>query len=69
MCGNAIESPMDEVLTFDLIKNTPLKTPRFNTPGPVARHLDAKGYEGTSGIGPVLMSGARDAMAGMVDLL
>ena len=69
VCGTAIESPMDVVLTLDLIKNTPLKMPRFTTPGPVTRHLDAKGYEATTGIGPDLMSGARDAVAGMVDLL
>ncbi len=69
VCGTAIESPMDVVLTLDLIKNMPLKMPRFTTPGPVTRHLDAKGYEVTTGIGPDLMSGARDAVEGMVDLL
>lgn len=69
VCGTAIESPMDVVLTLDLVKNTPLKMPRFTTSGPVTRHLDAKGYEATTGIGPDLMSGARDAVSGMVDLL
>ena len=43
--------------------------PRFTTPGPVSRHLDAKGYEVTTGIGPDLMEGARAAVAQMVDLL
>ncbi|SFJ14952.1 acetamidase/formamidase family protein [Celeribacter neptunius] len=69
VCGTAIESPMDTILSFDLIKDTPRKMPRFTTPGPVTRHLDTKGYEVTTGIGPDLMSGARDAVAGMVDLL
>lgn len=69
VCGTAIESPMDVVLTLDLVKGANLKMPRFTTPGPVTRHLDAKGYEVTTGIGPDLMSGARDAVAGMVDLL
>lgn len=69
VCGTAIESPMDVVLTLDLVKGANLKTPRFTTPGPVTRHLDAKGYEVTTGIGPDLMSGARDAVAAMVDLL
>jgi len=69
VCGTAIESPLDVVLSFDLVKDTPLKMPRFTTPGPVTRHLDTKGYEVTTGIGPDLMSGARDAVAGMVDLL
>ncbi len=69
VCGTAIESPMDVVLTLDLVKGANLKTPRFTTPGPVTRHLDAKGYEVTTGIGPDLMTASRDAVAGMVDLL
>lgn len=69
VCGTAIESPMDVVLTLDLVKGANLKMPRFTTPGPVTRHLDAKGYEVTTGIGPDLMGAARDAVAGMVDLL
>ncbi|MDY6860400.1 MAG: acetamidase/formamidase family protein [Pseudomonadota bacterium] len=69
VCGTAIESPMNVTLTLDLIKQTPLKFPRFTTPGPVTRHLDAKGYEVTTGIGSDLMTGARDALSAMVDLL
>jgi acetamidase/formamidase len=69
VCGTAIESPMDVVLTLDLVKGANLKTPRFTTPGPVTRHLDAKGYEVTTGIGPDLMTASRDAVANMVDLL
>jgi acetamidase/formamidase len=69
VCGTAIESPMEVSLTFDLIKNEPLKFPRFTTPGPVTNHLDAKGYEVTTGIGPDLMSAARDALSAMVDLI
>lgn len=69
VCGTAIESPMNVVLTLDLVKDARLKTPRFTTPGPVTRHLDAKGYEVTTGVGPDLMEGARSAVAQMVDLL
>jgi acetamidase/formamidase len=69
VCGTAIESPMDAVLTLDVVKGANLKTPRFTTPGPVTRHLDAKGYEVTTGIGPDLMSAARDAVSAMIDLL
>lgn len=69
VCGTAIESPMDVVLKLDLVKDARLKTPRFTTSGPVTRHLDAKGYEVTTGIGPDLMAGAREAVARMVDLL
>ncbi len=69
VCGTAIESPMDVVLTLDLAKGANLPRPRFETPGPVTTHLDAKGYEVTTGIGPDLMSAARDAVAYMVDHL
>ena len=69
VCGTAIESPMGVSLTLDLVKGANLATPRFTTPGPVTRHLDAKGYEVTTGIGPDLMSGARAAVANMIDLL
>ena len=69
VCGTAIESPMSIELKFELVKGAELAFPRFTTPGPVTRHLDAKGYEVTTGIGPDLMAGARDAVSGMIDLL
>ncbi len=69
VCGTAIESPMNAVLTFELEKGANLAMPRFTTPGPVTRHLDAKGYEVTTGVGPDLMAGARAAVSQMVDLL
>ena len=69
VCGTAIESPMNVVLTFDVEKRANLKMPRFTTPGPVTRHVDAKGYEVTTGIGPDLMEGARTAVMQMIDLL
>ncbi|CAM3057443.1 acetamidase/formamidase family protein [Paracoccus nototheniae] len=69
VCGTAIESPMDVMLTLDLVTGANLKMPRFTTPGPVTRHLDTKGYEVTTGIGADLMTGARQAVEQMVDLL
>jgi len=69
ICGTAIESPMNVVVTLDLIKEMDLTMPRFTTPGPVTRHLDEKGYEVTTGIGEDLMTGARTAVSQMVDLL
>ena len=69
VCGTAIESPMSVALRFDLVKGANLRMPRFTTPGPVSRHLDAAGYEVTTGIGPDLMQASRDAVSGMVDLL
>jgi acetamidase/formamidase len=69
VCGTAIESPMTVTARFDLVKQAKLAFPRLTLRGPVSRHLDAKGYEVTTGIGPDLMQCARDAVSGMVDLL
>lgn len=69
ICGTAIESAMNVTLTFDLVKDAGLSMPRFTTPGPVSRHLDAKGYEVTTGVGPDLMTGAKAALSNMIDLL
>jgi acetamidase/formamidase len=69
VCGTAIESPCTVAAKFDLIKGANLAFPRVTTPGPVTRHLDAKGYEITTGIGGDLMEGARAAVSGMIDLL
>lgn len=69
VCGTAIESPMAVTLRFDLLRATPLAFPRLVLPGPVTRHLDIRGYEVTTGIGPDLMQCARDAVSGMIDLL
>jgi acetamidase/formamidase len=69
VCGTAIESPMSLALTCDLVKGANLRFPRYETPGPVSRHFDEKGYHVTTGIGSDLMQGARDAVSGMIDLL
>ncbi|NKN35834.1 acetamidase/formamidase family protein [Agrobacterium sp. a22-2] len=69
VCGTAIESRMDVEATVELVKDARLPAPRFTTPGPVTRHLDGAGYEVTTGIGPDLMTAAREAVSRMVDLL
>ena len=69
VCGTAIESPMSVALTFELVKDANLRFPRYETAGPVSRHLDGKGYHVTTGIGPDLMQDAKDAVSGMIDLL
>ena len=62
VCGTAIEAPMTVRLRLDLVKDAGLSGPRFSTPGPVTRHLDAAGYEVTTGVGPDLMEAARAAV-------
>ena len=67
VCGTAIESPMDVTLNFEIIKDENLMFPHFETPGPVTRHLDEKGYHVTTGIGDDLMVSAKQAVSGMID--
>jgi acetamidase/formamidase len=69
VCGTAIESQMNLAARFELVKGANLRFPRYRTPGPVSRHNDAKGYDVATGIGPDLMQNARDAVAGVIDLL
>jgi acetamidase/formamidase len=69
VCGTAIESPMQVTVKLEVEKGMQLRFPRFSTPGPVTRHLDDKGYEVTTGIGPDLMESARAAVSDMVDML
>jgi acetamidase/formamidase len=69
VCGTAIETAMEIALKFDVVKGANLKFPQYRTAGPVSRHFDAKGYDVTTGIGPDLMTGAKDAVSLMVDLL
>jgi acetamidase/formamidase len=69
VCGTAIESPMKAQLQIDLVKGADIPTPRLLTGGPVTRHLDAHGYQVTTGIGPDLMIASRDAVRYMIDWL
>ncbi|MBE7427472.1 MAG: acetamidase/formamidase family protein [Ideonella sp.] len=69
VCGTAIESAIDVSLKIELVKDARLRMPRYLTPGPVSTHLDKRGYEVTTGIGPDLMAGARIAVSEMVELL
>ena len=67
ICGTALESPMDVAVKVDLPKAANLPYPRFETEGPVTRHLDTKGYQASTGIGEDLMIAARDAVSDMID--
>ncbi len=69
VCGTAIETVASVVVHLDLERGADLPFPRFVTPGPVSRHLDAKGYDVTTGIGPDLMEAAKDCVRGMIDLV
>lgn len=69
VCGTAIESPMGVTAKIELVKGANLAFPRFTTQGPVTRHIDGKGYEATTGIGPDLMEAARASVRGMIEVI
>lgn len=69
VCGTAIESPMEVALKFELAKDARLSCPRFFLPNRGADPRGADGWDVTTGIGPDLFAGARDAVAAMIELL
>ncbi len=69
VCGTAIESPINVVISVDLEKGLNLRSPRFKTSGPVSRHLDTLGYHVTTGIGDDLMKAARESVERMIGLI
>ena len=69
VCGTAIESPMKVVIKINLIKNLSIPSPQYETNGPISNHIDKYGYFATTGIGPDLMEGAKNAVRAMIDLL
>ncbi len=69
VCGTAIESPMTAVVSLDLEPGAAPAFPVFET---VAAPRDVEVRDGviaTTGIGPDLMAGARDAVRAMIELL
>ena len=63
VCGTAIESPIDVEVKIELVKSANLKSPQFKTAGPVTTHFDKSGYIVTTGVGPDLMVGAKEAVS------
>ena len=69
VCGTALESPMKIVVKINLIKNLSIPTPQYETFESSSQHIDKCGYFVTTGIGPDLMEGAKNAVRAMIDLL
>jgi acetamidase/formamidase len=69
VCGTAIETPMRASVRLTVRKDLSLPAPQFQTAGPVARRTNTGPYYATDGIGPDLMTAARDAIRAMIDHL
>jgi len=69
VCGTAIEAPMDVQLKITLHKNAAPPSPMLDVPATPLRAEHHGGFRVTTGIGPDLMTAARDAVRHMVDTL
>lgn len=69
VCGSAIETPMTATVKFEIVRARNLRSPHVTIREPVSRHLDGRGYDISTGIGPDLMAATRDAVSAMIDLL
>lgn len=68
VCGSAVETRMAATATLRLHKGDSIPFPMFDTPV-VASDSQNEGYIVTTGIGPDLMAGAKDAVRFMIDRL
>jgi len=69
VCGTAIETPMHATVRLTVRKDLSIPAPQFQTAGPLARRTNTGPYYATDGIGPDLMTAARDAVRAMIDHL
>ena len=64
VCGTAVETPLEVVLRVDVLDDRSIDAPHVVVPEPLA--IPHGPYHVTTGVGPDLMSGARDATRAMV---
>ena len=69
VCGTAIETPMRVQLRVSVRKDLHVSGPEFLTPGPLAAGTNIGPYYATDGVGPDLMTAARDAVRRMIEYL
>lgn len=67
VCVTGIESPVYAALRFTLEKGKRIPSPQFLTAGGLTPRVNHAAFYGTTGVGPDLMQGARDAVNAMVD--
>ncbi|MCM3760184.1 acetamidase/formamidase family protein [Alkalihalobacillus oceani] len=69
VCVSALECPMYSSLKFTLLKGKSIPSPQFQTNGPLTPKVNDRGFYGTTGVGPDLMTAAQDAIRSMVEYL
>ncbi len=66
VCGTAIETPVRATVRLTVRRDLSIDAPQFATPGPLAARTNTAGFHATQGIGPDLMTAARDAIRAMI---
>jgi acetamidase/formamidase len=69
VCGTAIETPMRARVRLTVRKDVHVTAPEFLTPGPLGSSTNTGPFYATDGVGPDLMTAARDAARRMIDYL
>ena len=69
VCGTAIETPMRVLLRLTVRKDLHVTGPEFQTSGPLAESTNTGPFYATDGVGPDLMTAARDAVRRMIEYL
>jgi acetamidase/formamidase len=69
VCGTAIETPMRALVRLTVRKDLALGAPEFITAAGAAAEVPVGRRYATDGIGPDLLSAARDAVRRMIDWL
>ncbi|PZR64586.1 MAG: acetamidase [Chloroflexi bacterium] len=69
VCGTAIETPMRIVVRLTVRKDLHVTAPEFQTAGPLASATNRGPFYATDGVGPDLLTAARDATRRMIEYL
>jgi len=66
VCGTAIETPLHASVRLTVRRDLAIDAPQFLTAGPLAARTNTAPFYATDGIGPDLMTAARDAIRAMI---
>lgn len=69
VCGTAIETPMQATVRLTIRRDIRVTAPEFRTAGPLGISTNTAGWYAADGVGPDLMTAARDATRRLIDRL
>jgi len=69
VCGTAIETPMQARVRITVRRDVRVAAPEFRTAGPIGGSTNTAPWLATDGVGPDLMTAAKEAVRRMIDRL